>query len=264
MPTLEVESGQTVSFREQGEGFPAVLLLHGAGGSSLHFIEVLAPMGRHGRRVVALDLPGHGSSPPFQRPPAPGELLEAYRDVAAEFAERAGLGRHVLVGHSMGGAVAQLFALTYPDRLEALVLMATAARLKVAPSILETIRHSFDKLPTLLGALGYSPETDRSRVERWSASQIQAAQEVVLADFLACARFDLREQVGGISTPTWILSAADDLLTPPKLQERLEQMIHRSRSVIVTRAGHFMQMERADVVARHLLEAAGVDPEMPA
>ena len=160
----------------------------------------------------------------------------------------------------MGGAVAQHVAIAYPDRLHALVLMATAARLKVSSPILETIRNRFEHVPSLLSAVGYSPETERSRVARWAACQVQASQQVVLADFLACSQFDLRDRVGAIGCPTWILSAADDMLTPPRLQERLEQRIPRSRSAIVTRAGHFMQMERPDVVAGLLLEAAGVEP----
>lgn len=258
MPAIDV-GRQSVSFREQGEGFPPILLVHGAGGSSLGFVELLAVVGRHGRRVVALDLPGHGSSPPFDPPPSPAGLLEAYRDLIAAFGERIGLGRFVLVGHSMGGAVGQLFALAHPDRLEALVLVATAARLKVAPTLLETIRRHFDRLPTYLAATGYSPATDRGRVERWSASQIQAPREQVLADFLACARFDLRDQVGAIACPTWILSAVDDLLTPPALQEQLVSLIPRARLETIDRAGHFLPMERVDRLARPVLEAAGVD-----
>ena len=259
MPTVDV-GRQTISFREQGEGFPAILLLHGAGGASLHFIEALPLMGQHGRRVVAVDLPGHGASPPIEPPPTPSALLEAYRDLVADFGERVGLGRFVLVGHSMGGAVAQLFALAYPDRLEAMVLVATAARLKVAPAVLDTIRHHFDRLPTLLAAVGYSPATDRGRVERWAGSQIHASREVVLADFLACGCFDQRDRVGAIACPTTVVSAADDMLTPPALQERLQQLIPRSRLETVSRAGHFLLMERADEVARLVLEAAGVTP----
>ena len=258
MPAIDV-GRQSVSFREQGEGFPAILLVHGAGGSSLGFIELLAVMGGRGRRLVALDLPGHGSSPPFDPPPSPSGLLEAYRDLIAAFGERIGLGRFVLVGHSMGGAVGQLFALAHPDRLEALVLVATAARLKVAPALLETIRHHFDRLPTFFAATGYSPATDRGRVERWSTSQIQAPREQVLADFLACARFDLRDQVAAITCPTWILSAVDDLLTPPALQEQLKTLIPRARLEPISRAGHFLPMERADRLARPILAAAGVE-----
>jgi len=263
MPIIDV-GPQRVSFREAGQGFPAVLLLHAAGGSSLSFDAVLHHMASHGRHVVALDLPGHGNSPALDPAPAADDLLERYRDLAAEAAERLGLGRFVVAGHSMGGAVAQLMALDLGERLAGMVLIATAARLKVAPAVLDAIHNHFDQLPTLLAAVGYSPATDRDQAARWAREQIQAEREVMLADFLACAVFDQRQRVGAVDCPVWILSAADDLLTPLSLQERLQQLIPRSRLQVVTRAGHFLPLERPDVVARCLLEAAGVDlPQEP-
>lgn len=257
MPSVKAGE-QSVSYREHGQGRPAVLLVHGAGGSSLHFAELLRLVGGHGRRVLALDLPGHGSSPPLRRPPAPADLLEVYRDVVAEAAESLGLGRFVLAGHSMGGAVAQHFALAYPDRLEALVLVATGARLKVAPSLLDTIRHRFDEYSELMASLGCSPVTPVQQANRWAALALQAPQQVVLADFLACASFDLRERIAEIRSSTWILSASDDLLTPPKLQQQLADLIPRARLAPVARAGHFVAFERPEAVAELVLRAADV------
>jgi pimeloyl-ACP methyl ester carboxylesterase len=257
MPSVNA-SGQPVSYRQHGEGRPAVLLVHGAGGSSLHFEELLRLVGGHGRRTLALDLPGHGSSPPLRRPPAPAELLEVYRDVVAEAAESLGLGRFVLAGHSMGGAVAQHFALAYPDRLEALVLIATGARLKVAPSLLDTIRHRFDEYSGLMASLGYSPATPAQRAREWAALGLQAPQQVVLADFMACASFDLRQRLADLRCPTLVISASDDLLTPPELQQQLADLIPRARLEPVTRAGHFLNFERPAAVAEPVLRAAGV------
>jgi pimeloyl-ACP methyl ester carboxylesterase len=257
MPSVNA-SGQPVSYRQHGEGRPAVLLVHGAGGSSLHFEELLRLVGGHGRRTLALDLPGHGSSPPLRRPPAPAELLEVYRDVVAEAAESLGLGRFVLAGHSMGGAVAQHFALAYPDRLEALVLIATGARLKVAPSLLDTIRHRFDEYSGLMASLGYSPATPAQRAREWAVLGLQAPQQVVLADFMACASFDLRQRLAELRCPTLVISASDDLLTPPALQQQLADLIPRARLEPVARAGHFLTFERPAAVAEPVLRAAGV------
>jgi pimeloyl-ACP methyl ester carboxylesterase len=259
MPVLKI-GRQGITYREQGEGRPPVLLLHGAGGSSLHFAELVTPLGRH-RRTVALDLPGHGSSDPLEIPPSPDELLERYRDLVAEAAERLGLGRFVLVGHSMGGAIALQFALAFPDRLSGLVLVATSARLKVAPTLLATIRQNFDELPTLMAAMGYSAASDQGQVEAWAQRQIQAPQDVVLADFMACARFDLRHRVGSLSCPTLVVSAADDRLTPPELQQQLVALIPRARLEILSRAGHFLLWERPVPLARLILGAAGVTDE---
>jgi pimeloyl-ACP methyl ester carboxylesterase len=253
MPVLTI-GRQPISYREQGAGEgPPLLLVHGAGGSSLCFVELLDLLGRH-RRVVALDLPGHGRSPRLDPPPPPSELLERYRDVVAELGERLGLGRFVLVGHSMGGAVALLFGLAYADRLAHLVLLASAARLKVAPPLLEAIRDRFDGLADMLGAVGYSAASDPRQVQRWAADQLQAPQEVVLDDFRACALFDVRERLGALDCPTLVVSGADDRLTPPRWQQRAVELLPRARLETVSRAGHFLFCERPDEVARLVLQ----------
>ena len=253
MPQITI-GAQKLSYRQQGEGRPPLLLIHGAGQSSVHFSELMGVLGRH-CWTVALDLPGHGGSPPLDPLPPVSELLQRYRDLAAEFAERIGLGKFMLVGHSMGGAVAQLFALSMGERLAGLVLVATSGRLKVAPMILQAIREHFDGLPAMIAAVGYSPAASTEQVARWSANQIQAPQQVVLDDFRACAQFDVRDQLGEISCPVSIISAADDRLTPPMLQQQLQKRIPRSELVHVSRAGHFVFMERPDVVAQAILEA---------
>jgi pimeloyl-ACP methyl ester carboxylesterase len=252
MPVIQL-GGQRISYREQGEGRPPLLLIHSAGGSSFQFAELINLLARGRRRVVALDLPGHGSSPGFAAAPHPSELLERYRDVVAEAGEVLGLGKFVLVGHSMGGAVAQQVALTYPERVAGLVLVATAARLKVAPLLLAAIRHQFDHLPTMLEGVGFSPASDPGQVASWAARQIQAPQDVVLADFLACGSFDLRDRVTSISCPTLVISATDDRLTPPQLQQRLAELIPRSTLEVVHRAGHMVFWERPDLVAELVL-----------
>lgn len=252
MPTINLGK-QTISFRTQGEGRPALMIIHGAGCSSLQYAQLIRRLGQE-REVVALDLPGHGASPPLHRHLPPSQLLEAYRDVVADLAEKLGLGRFVLAGHSMGGGVAQLFALTFPERVAGLVLMATAARLKVAPPILNSIREHFDALPMMMASVAYSPSTPKDARESLARQAIQAPQEVMLADFTACSAFDLRDRVGEISAPVSIISAADDLLTPPKLQAKLQELIPRSRLKTITRAGHFLFLERPDAVAEAILE----------
>ncbi len=255
MPEITIGT-QKIAYRQQGQGRPGVLLVHGAGQASVHWSPLMGLLGQR-TRVVALDLPGHGGSPPLDPAVEPDALLERYQDIVADFAEKLGLGKFVLVGHSMGGAVGQLFALSMSDRLEALVLVATSGRLKVAPMILQAIREQFQMLPQMIAAVGYSPAANPAQVAHWAEHQIQAEQDVVLADFRACAQFDVRERLAEIDVPTTIVSATDDRLTPPMLQDQLEARIPRSKLARVTRAGHFVFMERPEPVAQAILDCLG-------
>ena len=111
-------------------GSPPLLLIHGAGGSRLHWPPGIRRL--TGWRVLAIDLPGHGDSP------GPGERsIEAYTGCVLEWLDEYGVERVIPAGHSMGGAIALTLALQAPDRLAGMVLVGSGARLRVAPSILE-------------------------------------------------------------------------------------------------------------------------------
>ena len=249
--------GLKIAYREQGDARPALLLIHGAGCGAAHYAPLLPLLGSHAR-VVALDLPGHGQSEAPTPPPSPGDLLELYLQVCLDLAEHLGLGRYMVAGHSMGGAVAQLLALRHPERVCGLGLIATAARLMVAPPLLGAIRDNFQGLPAMMAAVGYSPATDPAAAQAMARAQLQADRDTVLADFRACGLFDLRQEVGqlnGAPFGTTIISAADDMLTPPRLQAKLQELIPRADLATVPRAGHFCCVERPEAVAEILAAA---------
>lgn len=115
--------GAPVAYREAGEGpGPPLLLVHGFTGSKEDFDPVLDDLARD-RRVVALDLPGHGESRGSDDPTAYG--LSSAATWLLRAADALGLGEHHLLGHSMGGLIAQRVAAAASQRLHSLILMDT-------------------------------------------------------------------------------------------------------------------------------------------
>jgi pimeloyl-ACP methyl ester carboxylesterase len=108
---------------EAGQGGRPIMLVHGFTADAAEVAGVVDPLSELGWHAVAPDLRGHGRSP---RPTDPDDysfdLMAA--DVVA-LADDLGWDRFVLLGHSMGGAVAQLVALDHPERLAGLVLAST-------------------------------------------------------------------------------------------------------------------------------------------
>jgi 3-oxoadipate enol-lactonase len=119
---VTVDDGTGLEVREAGAG-PAFLLVHGFGGAKEDFADHLDALGRRSR-VVTFDHRGHGESD-APSDPAAYSLDRLAADVLA-VADALGIDRFRLLGHSMGGMVAQHVVLAHPERVDALVLMDTA------------------------------------------------------------------------------------------------------------------------------------------
>lgn len=116
-------NGIRMAYAESGEGADVVLLVHGFTGAKEDFSDHLDPLAGLGWRVIAPDLRGHGET---SRPPGTDRYsFDLMRADLEAFIDALGLERIVLLGHSMGGIVAQHVACRDTDRLRGLVLMDT-------------------------------------------------------------------------------------------------------------------------------------------
>jgi pimeloyl-ACP methyl ester carboxylesterase len=111
-------AGARLHVREVGAG-PAILMIHGLGGQLAHFGYALAPQLAGRFRVVAVDRPGSGWSTATDSADLGGQAA-----ALAALIERLALGRPLVVGHSLGGAVALRLALDHPDKVAGLALLA--------------------------------------------------------------------------------------------------------------------------------------------
>ena len=147
-----------LAITEAGEGGRPLLLLHGFGGRRHDFEDHVEDLAGAGWHVVAPDHRGHGDSDD----PA-GEDAYTIEILAADalvLADELGWDRFVLLGHSMGGMVAQVIALDAPDRLEGLVLMNTSHgpipmdENLIATAVAICRTHGIDALADAVAALG--------------------------------------------------------------------------------------------------------------
>lgn len=224
-------------------GGRVLFFIHAAGsnGHAWHYqVEHLGA--RHS--PVAPDLPGHGRSSGVQGL----ESVQEYADFAVTVLEALGLRSAVMVGRSMGGAIAMDLAVRYPERVSALVLIATAAKFTFAPERVEGLRAvAMGRAPQAFTTDGFSPATVKERFEvvreAW-AEQVKTDPRVRYGDVLACSRVDLREAVRGIRQPTLILAGRDDTITPPSEAELLARLIAGARLQVIEQASHNLPTER--------------------
>lgn len=249
--TLNGAGGAGLFYRELGErgrnNAATALLLHRAGGSSRGWDEVLAALGDE-RHAVALDLPAHGESPgsALESIPAMADLISECID-ALELGDE---GRLVLVGHSMGGAIALELALRRPTLARAIVLVNSGATLRVATPILDAIRDQFELIPSIMGKMVFGSETPAEVAERWAGALFDAPGPVVLADMEACDGFDVEPRLSELQIPVDLLVGKEDHLTPPRLGRRLIERTPTASMEVIPGAGHMLPLERADLVAK--------------
>jgi 2-succinyl-6-hydroxy-2,4-cyclohexadiene-1-carboxylate synthase len=159
MDTRRVQAGQvSLEVLEAGGGGRPLLLVHGFGGAKEDFadhVDALAELGWH---VVAPDNRGHGKS---DKPEGTGSYsFEIFAADTVALADALGWDRFVLLGHSMGGMIAQLVAAAHPDRLEGLVLMDTS---HAPPEGLDTSAVELGKAIVAEGGMAALVEAQRSR-----------------------------------------------------------------------------------------------------
>lgn len=219
---------------------PTVLMIHGAGQRVATWKRQLELLKNHPKyNLIIPDLPGHGASEG-----------EGSRDVAGykvfieEFADALSLTGIIPVGHSMGGAVAMIYALDRPEKVRATVLVGTGAKMRVAGETLKTVKNNYqlfcDVAPSRMIAQG-SPEEIK---KEFREDLLDTSPDVCYRDLVACDEFDLMDRVREIKTPTCIISADQDILTPPKYGEHLRDSIIGSSYHLIMNSGHFMMLEQ--------------------
>jgi pimeloyl-ACP methyl ester carboxylesterase len=245
MPYVTVAGERAFYALYQGDvrGKRNLVLVHGAGGSHLDWP---APLRRlREANVYDLDLPGHGRSEGTGR-----SSIAAYRDFFLSFLDSLGLDRAVLVGHSMGGAIALGFALSYPNRLAGLILVGTGARLRVAPAILTGILSDFEATVDLVCDYAYGPSASEQLKRLGRRRLLETSPEVLHGDYAACDAFDVMERLGEVQCPALVIGGTADRLTPPKYSIYLRDHIPGAELVLVDAAGHMVMLEKPEVVAR--------------
>jgi len=218
---------------------PAVVLLHGAGGTHLYWSAEVRRL--PGELVYAPDLPGHGKSGRRSQQSIPG-----YADSIQEWLASLGIHSAVFVGHSMGSAIALTLALDYPQRVSGIVLVGAGAKLKVSEQLMETVESPSTYLSAvhLVIDWSFSAEASQKLKELAEMRMAETRPSVLFSDFKACNEFDVTDRLEEIQKPTLVLCGAEDKMTPLRYSQYLAERIANANLVVVPNAGHMVQLEQ--------------------
>lgn len=246
------------TFTTLGAG-PTVLMLHGVGGGHLSFAPQVETLASSGYRAVAWDMPGYGRSAPIEPYTFKGLAESCIRLIGALQCPDV-----VLVGHSMGGMVAQEVVARRPELVSRLVLSSTSAAFgngdpawqqtyvteRTAP--LDAGRSMAELaqvlVPRMIGP-GALPEG--VRLARHCMGQVNAATYRRALE--ALVTFDRRGNLAQIHVPTLLLAGEHDRTVPSSLMRRMAQTIVGSTFLELPGAGHFLNLEAPEAFDAALL-----------
>lgn len=154
----------------------------------------------------------------------------------------------VLMGHSMGGAIAQWLALHRPTRVRGLVVVGTGARLRVQPAILDGIRADWERTARQITEWHYAPGTSPLVLDTATADLRQTNPDIVHSDYAACNEFDVMDDLAKIQVPALVIVGEHDRLTPPAYAEFLARSLPNATLVTIARAGHMPMIEQPNAV----------------
>ena len=211
------------------------MFIHGAGRTPASWGPQLARF----EGALAVALPGHPDGAPLEGTRAMAEW------VIAEVEEIEG--PLVMVGHSLGGAVALEIALARPDLVAGLVLVSTGARLPVPDEAIARIDADFEaECARMVEASWLYHEPDLIR--RGTNSVISMGPESLRADYLSARDHDLRGKLGAIDVPAMVMSGESDPLVPTWLSEELADELSGATLAIIAETAHVPQLERPDMI----------------
>jgi pimeloyl-ACP methyl ester carboxylesterase len=235
-----------------------VVLVHGAGMDHTAWQQQTRWLAHRGLAAVAVDLPGHGRSdgPPLT-------TIAAIADWLDRFVTSADLSPAHFVGHSMGSLAALELAARRPERVRSLVLLGTAASMRVHPDLLAAARDGDGVAVDLICAWGHGvsahagghPAPGMWMIGGGQALLTRTLGDVLAADLQACADYEgALAAAAEVACPVTIIVGTADRMTPAAAARPLADACH-AEVVELADIGHMMMIEAPQAVRAVLLEA---------
>jgi pimeloyl-ACP methyl ester carboxylesterase len=256
MPFINNQSAK-IYWDEEGQGTP-LLLIMGLGYPSALWHRTRPVLSQH-FRTIAFDNRGVGSS---DVPPGPYSIVTMASDAAAVL-DAAGVSRAHVFGVSMGGMIAQEFALQYPERTHALILGCTSpggpsavrAEKKVT-DILFARGMTFEQSREAILPYIYDAATPRDKVEKDVAIRRSClpTQTGYMAQLQAILAWESYSRLVEIKAPTLVIHGTSDGLVPPANGKLIAERIPNAKLVLLNHASHLFTTDQTEAAHQAILE----------
>lgn len=255
---IPTATGSLHAYVVPGRGHGTFVLIHGLGANATGWTNLVGKLRQQARRIVLLELPGHGRSEP---PPDSLRLMDLATsvrdaiDTLIDVRERA-----VVLGNSLGGATALRYALQRPERVGSLILNSPAGAPLGAPE-LEALRTRFgvksrEDARRFIAELLHAPPVYFRLIEEGLAAELGRPLVQSVLSTIRDDDFFTAEELAALAPPTLVLWGKSDRILPASgLAFYRRALPAATRFEEIEGVGHSIHLERPGLVMKRLLEA---------
>jgi len=253
MPKVKVND-VNIYYEITGEG-PALVLLH-EWVANHKIWKQQVPVFSKDYRVITLDLRGHGESDK----PRTGYSIQVFADDLYHILNELRFDGVIIAGHSMGGMIAQVFYLSYPEKVRALILVDTTSndtggRISFEDDLALIRTSRFETLvEQFFAPIFFAPGTSEDIINWVKSEVLKTPQHVVEEGIKAMSEYDVTAQLSKIKVPTMIIHGDQDLAINVKMAKMLHEKISNSTLKIIMGAGHHAMLEKSNEFNNIILE----------
>jgi 3-oxoadipate enol-lactonase len=256
MPYAE-NSGVRIYWEQHGEGDPLLLIM--GLGYTLEMWHRTTPVLSQHYRTIMFDNRGVGRS---DVPPGAYSIPSMAADAAAVM-DSAGVDRAHVFGVSMGGMIAQEFALQYPERVRSLILGCTShggpdavlADSEVLTTLAARGTMSAEEGVRAMVSFVYDPGTPSERIEEDLAIRGRTFPTIqgYFGQLQAIFAYESRSRLNQVRVPTLVVHGESDRLVPPENGRRLAHSINGAKLVIIPKASHIFPTDQPEKAHQAIL-----------
>lgn len=268
-----------LAYVDEGSGETTILFIHGLGSYLKAWVKNIEVLKNH-YRCIAIDLPGYGKS---SKDPHSG-MMSFYANIISDLIDQLKLRNVVLAGHSMGGQIALMFAINYPDKVDRLILAAPAGFeefhrgqkqwFREVMTVDGVYKTTVEQIQTNLAYNFYNLPPDAEfmitdRIAMRTAADFEAYCYAVVRSVNGMVDEPVLDLLPTIKHPTLILFGEYDNLIPNRFLNpgrtldvalKGHRLMPNSKLVMIPDCGHFLQFEKADVFNREVITFLSTSP----
>lgn len=249
------EEGKFKYIETNGEHKHTLVLLHGLFGALSNFSGIINHFGDKYNVVVPI-------LPIFELP-IRKVSVSGLVDYVADFIEYKEFEKVNVLGNSLGGHIALLYALQYPDKLTSISLTGSSGLFESAFGSGFPRRGDYDFIKTKTETTFYDPKVASKELvdEVFDTVNDRSKAIRVVATAKSAVRHNLGDKLHQIKTPTLLIWGKQDTITPPFVGEKFNELIEDSRLIFVDKCGHAPMMEHPEVFNNYLADfLTEIDP----